>query len=120
MDMSKMETDGEKEVLCAANSYTEKYYLNPKFGGLPKGILDELQILCVSFVEDVGGIVKMEFNEDGEVEISSFAEDFDYFYDEIGAGLIMRRMEREQQELFEALGNYYRIKYLNLPPLEDM
>lgn len=118
--MSEKKIEEKENVLCGANSYTEKYYLNPRFSGLPKGILDELQILCVTFVEDVGGIVTMQFNEDGEVEISSFAEEFDYTYDEIGAGLIMRRMEREQQELFEALGNYYRIRFLNLPPVEEL
>ena len=37
----------EKIVLCGANSYEEKYYLNPDFSGLPDHIKDELKILFV-------------------------------------------------------------------------
>ena len=41
------ENAAEDVVLCGANSYTQKYYLNPKFASLPEGIRQELQILCV-------------------------------------------------------------------------
>ena len=34
----------EKVVLCGANSYTEKYYLNPDFEQLPDDIKNELKI----------------------------------------------------------------------------
>ena len=34
-------------VLCAANSYERKYYLNPEFESLPESIRQELQIMCV-------------------------------------------------------------------------
>ena len=44
-----------KVILCAANSYEEKYYLNPVFKGLPESIQKELQIICVLFTEDIGG-----------------------------------------------------------------
>ena len=43
----------EKVVLCGANSYTEKYYLNPDFEQLPESIKNELKILCVLYVHDV-------------------------------------------------------------------
>ena len=33
----------EKVVLCGANSYTEKYYLNPDFEQLPESIKNELK-----------------------------------------------------------------------------
>ena len=35
----------EKVVLCGANSYEKKYYLNPDFEALPQEIQDELKIL---------------------------------------------------------------------------
>ena len=44
----------EKVVLCGANSYEKKYYLNPDFEALPQEIQDELKILCVLYTEDVG------------------------------------------------------------------
>ena len=38
MDMYK-----DKIVLCGANSYGEKYYLNPDFEQLPDHVKDELK-----------------------------------------------------------------------------
>ena len=46
----------DKVVLCGANSYEEKYYLNPDFDRLPDHVKDELKIMCVLYVNDVGGI----------------------------------------------------------------
>ena len=37
----------EKIVLCGANSYDRKFYLNPDFEALPDSIKDELKILRV-------------------------------------------------------------------------
>ena len=43
----------DKVVLCGANSYEEKYYLNPDFDRLPDHVKDELKIMCVLYVNDV-------------------------------------------------------------------
>ena len=51
----------ENTVLCGANSYVEKYYLNQDFAGLPEAVKAELQIMCVMFTEDIGGILLLEF-----------------------------------------------------------
>ena len=55
----------DKVVLCGANSYEEKYYLNPDFDRLPDHVKDELKIMCVLYVNDVGGILTLVFEEDG-------------------------------------------------------
>ena len=34
-------------VLCGANSYDQKYYLNQEFSALPDAVKQELQIMCV-------------------------------------------------------------------------
>lgn len=108
--------DYEKQVrrvvLCASNSYEQKFYLNPKFNNLPNGIKDELKIMCVFYTEDVGGILSMEFEEDGSLTFISKASDMDYLYDEISAGLKIRQFQQERQELLEALELYYRILFL--------
>ena len=57
----------EKVVLCGANSYTEKYYLNPDFEQLPDDIKNELKIMCVLYVHDVGGILTLVYEEDGSL-----------------------------------------------------
>ena len=45
-EMQNPNTDGDSTVLCGANSYVEKYYLNEQFSGLPESIKQELQIVC--------------------------------------------------------------------------
>ena len=49
----------DKIVLCGANSYEEKFYMNPDFDNLPQHIKDELKIMCVLYVHDVGGILTL-------------------------------------------------------------
>ena len=51
----------DKVVLCGANSYNEKYYLNPDFEGLPDHVKEELKIMCVLYVHDVGGVLTLVF-----------------------------------------------------------
>ena len=50
-------------VLCASNAYNKKFYLNEKFNGLPAAIKEELQIMCVLYTEDVGGVLELVFDE---------------------------------------------------------
>ena len=47
----------EKKILCGASHYEQLFYFNPEFDSLPKAIKEELNILCVLFTEDVGGIL---------------------------------------------------------------
>ena len=113
-------TIGENNsIFAVANSYTQKYYLNPIYKGLPEDILEEVQKICVAFVEECGGILALRFAGDGLLTLNSTHDESDYYYDDISAGLISRRIERENEELFEALGNYYRVKYLDLPPVDE-
>ena len=52
-----------KIVLCGANSYEEKYYLNPDFSDCRIHIKDELKIMCVLYVNDVGGVLTLVYEE---------------------------------------------------------
>ena len=58
----------ETVVLCGANSYEQKYYFNRDFAKLPEGIQQELQVMCVLFTEDVGGVLTLEFSPEGVLE----------------------------------------------------
>ena len=49
----------ENITLCGASWYEQKYYFNPAFDKLPKSVKDELQIMCVEFTEDVGGVLTL-------------------------------------------------------------
>ncbi len=111
MVMSKGEKK-ENVVLCGASNYSEKYYLNPDFLRLPKGIQEELKVMCVLFVSEVGGILTLEFEEDGKLCFRVAAEEEDILFDEIGAGLKIREYQRTKRELLEGVELYYRVVVL--------
>ena len=103
----------EKElVLCASSAYNRKFYLNKQFANLPESIKEELQIVCVMYTEDVGGIFQMVFTEEGELLLKTECEEGDFFYDEIGSVLKIKQMQNERRELLEALEMYYRVFFL--------
>jgi len=100
----------ENVVLCGANSYKQKYYLNEQFSSLPQSIQDELKKICVYYVEDIGGIFTMEFEQDGTLVFNVRSDEGDYLFDEIGSSLKIRQLQRERRELFENLEMYYRLR----------
>ena len=110
-------------VLCGANSYEEKYYLNPVYEVLPQQVKDELKILCVLFVNEVGGIIILEFNEEGDLRIVVTRNDDDFFYDDIESELKVRKLQRENEELFSMLERYFRVmnglEDIDLSELDD-
>ncbi len=101
-----------KVVLCGANSYEEKYYLNPDFEQLPEAVRNELKIMCVLYVNDVGGILTLVYEENGELCFEVTSEEFDPMFDEIGSRLKIKQLQREKQELLEALQMYYKVFFL--------
>lgn len=101
-------------VLCGANSYQEKYYFNPDFNRLPESIRQELQILCVTFTEDVGGVLILQFTPDGNLEFQVETDEGDYLFDEIGSELKIRQYQRDKRELLESLETFYRVFFLGM------
>lgn len=100
----------EREVvLCAASAYEQKFYFNPDFMGIPSSVKDELNIMCVLFTEDVGGILEMVYGEEGELSFRTSCDEGDYLYDEIGSVLKVKELQREKTELLESLQMYYRV-----------
>lgn len=103
----------ENIVLCASSAYEEKYYLNEEFGQLPTSIKEELQIMCVLFTADVGGILTMEFDEEGNLHMITEADEGDLLYDEIGSVLKIKQLQETKKEFLESLELYYRAFFLN-------
>lgn len=99
-------------VLCGSNSYEKKYYFNEAFDSLPDNIKRELQILCVWFTEECGGVLTLEFEEDGTLEFQLSTAEYDGYYDEIGADLKIKQYRAEKQDLLESLEMYYKVFYL--------
>ena len=83
----------EEVVLCAASAYEQKFYLNPQFESLPEAVRQELQIMCVLYTEDVGGILLVVYDEEGNL-------------------LKIKQLQQTKRELFESLETFYRVFYL--------
>ncbi|MGL5437721.1 MAG: DUF6145 family protein [Lachnospiraceae bacterium] len=99
----------ERTVLCGSNSYDRKYYFNNDFDSLPDNIKRELQVMCVWFTEECGGILTLEYEEDGTLEFKLTTAEYDGYYDEIGADLKIRQYQQEKRELLESLELYYKV-----------
>ncbi|MBB2181631.1 hypothetical protein H0486_01910 [Lachnospiraceae bacterium MD1] len=102
----------ENIVLCASSAYEKKFWLNDDFKALPEQIKQELKIMCVLFTEDVGGILSLEFEEDGTLILKVDSDENDYLYDEIGSVLKIKQIQREKAELLEALELYFKVFFL--------
>ena len=102
----------DKIVLCVSNAYEKKYFLNEEFASLPKEIKDRLKIICVLFTEEVGGILELEFSEDGTLMFTTEADDGDLLYDEIACGLMIKKIQKEDEELLTSLELFYKVFFL--------
>ena len=98
--------------LCGRSIDEEKYYLNPDFEQLPDAVKNELKIMCVLYVNDVGGILTLAYGEDGELCFEVTSEEFDPMFDDIGSRLKIKQIQREKRELLEALQMYYKVFFL--------
>lgn len=102
----------EEFVLCAASAYEKKFYLNPEFDSLPESIKEELQIMCVLYTEDVGGVLMLVFDEQGNLELKVDHEENDFAFDEIGSVLKVKQLQQTKRELFESLELFFKVFYL--------
>lgn len=102
----------EEMVLCAASSYEQKYYLNPEFESLPEAVKQELQIMCVLYTADVGGVLLLVFDENGNLELKVEHNEGDFSFDEIGSVLKIKELQSTKEELFKSLEMFYKVFYL--------
>lgn len=102
----------EEMVLCAASSYEQKYYLNPEFESLPEAVKQELQIMCVLYTADVGGVLLLVFDENGNLELKVEYNEGDFSFDEIGSVLKIKELQNTKEELFKSLEMFYKVFYL--------
>ena len=102
----------EEMVLCAASAYERKFYLNPEFNSLPEEVKQELQIMCVLYTADVGGILMVVYDENGNLELKVDHKEDDFNFDEIGSVLKIKELQKTKEELFESLEMFYKVFYL--------
>ena len=105
---------GDGTVLCAASAYDRKYYFNRQFAALPEEIQKELRAICILFTQDIGGYFLMTFSEEGHLQLKTGTRASDYGYDEIGAAMMIRQIQKYRQSLLEQLELFYRVVFLGM------
>ena len=109
----------EEIVLCAASAYEQKFYLNPDFDTLPESVQEELKVMCVLYTEDVGGILMLVFDGEGNLELKVDHAGDDFMFDEIGSALKIKELQRTKRELFESLELFFKVFFLGEEALTD-
>ena len=99
-------------MLCGASAYEQKYYFNKDFASLPDHVKKELQIMCVLYTADVGGVLLLVFDENGNLELKVEHNEGDFSFDEIGSVLKIKELQNTKEELFKSLEMFYKVFYL--------
>ncbi len=94
-------------ILAVSNKYAKLYYFNEDFEKIPEVVQRELQVLLVMHTEEIGGIIAIGFDTEGQLYIESTANELDASYDEIGSHLKIREYQRNKKELFASLEAFY-------------
>ena len=69
--------------------------------------------MCVLYTEDIGGILTLQFEEDGTLVFHVTSDEGDLLFDEIGSVLKIKQLQAEKRELLESLELYYKVFYLH-------
>ena len=99
----------EEIVLCGASAYNQKFYINENFKNLPDEIKNQLKVMCVLFCADIGGILQLVFDEEGNLEFRTACNEDDLLYDHIGSGLKIKELRQKNENLLRGLELYYKV-----------
>jgi len=97
----------EKEVLVSASCYKQLYYINKEFNNLPTDIKNKLKVICVSLAEKLHCIFSIGFYKDGTIYIEARGDETDYNFDDIGSQLEIKKLQKDESELFKSLNLWY-------------
>ena len=106
--------DDKEIILCASSAYDKKFYLNEDFNKLPDEIKDDLKIMCVLFTEEVGGILKLVFDEEGTLMFRTEVDEGDLLYDDIACGMLIKKLQYEKRELLESVEMFYKVFFMGI------
>lgn len=100
-----------KKVLAAADYAQQKYYLEPEFSALPESIQEEVRVFCVLLAQKLCCTFLVGFYEDGSLYFETVKREDDFDFDDIGAELEIKRLQREKKELLRALELWYAVYF---------
>lgn len=97
----------EKVVLAAASFEKEMYYLEKEFEELPQEIKNEIKIICVTLAHKLMCTFIMGFYSNGEVYFETVKNEGFYDFDDIGAELEIKEIQRKKADIIKALSLWY-------------
>ncbi|MBR0104603.1 MAG: hypothetical protein IJM06_03255 [Firmicutes bacterium] len=101
----------ENRLLAAASYENRKFYMAPEFSGMPDQIKDEVKIICVLGAERLACDFIMEFSPEGDIVFKIIQPEGVIDFDDIGAELEIKRVQREKKELLKSLKLWYLIYF---------
>ena len=96
-----------KKILAAANNKEQKYFMEEEFRFLPDAIKEDLKTICIRMAEKLNCTFVVGFDENGDVYFETVRHEGDFDFDEIGAELEIKRLQKEELELFRAMELWY-------------
>ena len=96
-----------RKVLAAANNREQKYYMEEEFQFLPDTIKEDLKKICVYLAEKLNCTFIIGFEESSDLYFETVKHADDCDFDEIGAELEIKKIQREELELFRAIELWY-------------
>ena len=70
---------------------------------------NQLKVMCVLFCADIGGILQLVFDEEGNLEFRTACNEDDLLYDDIGSGLKIKELRQKNEDLLRGLELYYKV-----------
>ena len=68
-----------------------------------------IRVMCVLFCADIGGILQLVFDEEGNLEFRTACNEDDLLYDDIGSGLKIKELRQKNEDLLRGLELYYKV-----------
>ena len=96
-----------KKVLAAANNKEQKYYMEEEFKFLPDAIKDDLKKICIFMAEKLNCTFMVGFDDNGDLYFETVKHEGDFDFYEIGAELEIKKIQKEELELFRAIELWY-------------
>lgn len=96
-----------RKVLAGANNREQKFFLEEEFQFLPEAIKEDVKKICVYLAEKLNCTFLMGFEENGDLYFETVKHADDCDFDDIGAELEIKRLQREEKELLRAMELWY-------------
>lgn len=99
----------EKRILAAASFEQQKFFFEPEFKEMPENIKQEVKILCVTTAQKLSCTFSIGFYDDSEVFFEIIKPEDYIDFDDIGAELEIKELQRKEKEFIKSLSLWHTI-----------